>query len=136
MISYHVVVLDTVEFSFKLPDFSAIWIHLFTGVGPVFVELVDDQRGVPVYHEVFDTELNGYMESMETRFVFGSIVGGRKMYSENVLKFILGWRDEQNVRTSTIDVDGAVEVHHPVLGASSGDGLLDLGPLSDEISKR
>ena len=29
-----------------------------------------------------------------------------------------------------------VEVHHPVLRASSGDGLLDLGPLSDEISKR
>ena len=35
-----------------------------------------------------------------------------------------------------VDVEGAVEVHHPVLGASSGDGLLDLGPLSNEISER
>ena len=36
----------------------------------------------------------------------------------------------------TIGVKGTVKVHHPVLGASDGDGLLDLGPLSDEISKR
>ena len=60
LISYHVVVLDTVEFSFKLPDFGAICIHLFTRVGLVFVELVDDQRRVPVYHDAFNTELNGY----------------------------------------------------------------------------
>ena len=45
-------------------------------------------------------------------------------------------RNEQNAHTSTIDVKGTVEVHHPVLGASGGNGLLDLGPLSDEISKR
>ena len=76
LISYHVVVLDTVEFPFKLPDFGAICIHLFTRAGPVFVELVDDQRGVPIYHEMFDVELNGYTESMETCFVFGGVVGG------------------------------------------------------------
>ena len=85
LVAYHVVVLDAVEFSFKFPDFGAICIHLLAGVGPVFVELVDDQRGVPVYHEAFDTELNSYTESMETCFIFGSIVGGRKMYPENVL---------------------------------------------------
>ena len=66
LISYHVVVLDTVELPFKLPDFDAICIHLFTGAGPVFVELVDDHRGVPVYHEAIDAELNGYTESVET----------------------------------------------------------------------
>ena len=136
MISYHVVVLDTVELPFKFPDFSAICVHLLTGAGPVFVELVDDQRGVPVYHEAFEAELNGYTESMETRFVFSGVVGGRKMYSENVSELILGWRNEQNASTSTVDVEGAVEVHHLVLGASSGDGLLNLGPLSDKISER
>ena len=36
----------------------------------------------------------------------------------------------------TVDVEGAIEVHHLVLGASSGDGLLDLGPLSVEVSQR
>ena len=76
LISYHMVVLDTVEFPFKLPNFGAISIHLFTGAGPVFVELVDDQRGVPIYHEAFDAELNGYTESMETCFILGGIVGG------------------------------------------------------------
>ena len=76
LISYHVVVLDTIEFPFKLHDFGAICIHLVTRAGPIFVELVDDQRGVPIYHEAFDAELNGYTESMETCFVFGGIVGG------------------------------------------------------------
>ena len=84
LVMYHVVVLDAVEFSFKLPDFSAICIHVFIGAGPVFVELVDDQHGVPVYHEAFDAELNGYTESVETRFIFGGAVGGQIMYSENI----------------------------------------------------
>ena len=52
------------------------------------------------------------------------------MYPENITELILGRRNEQNARTSNIDVKGAVEVHHPVLGASSGDGLLDLGPFN------
>ena len=58
------------------------------------------------------------------------------MYSENVSELILGRRNEQNARTSTIDVEGVIDVHYPVLGASGGNGFLDLGPLSDEISKR
>ena len=73
---------------------------------------------------------------METRFIFGGVVGGRKMYSENVSEFILGQRNEQNASTSTIDVEGTIKVNHPVLGASNGDWLLDLGPLSDEVSQR
>ena len=85
---------------------------------------------------MFDAELDGYMKTMETCFVFRGIVGDREMYAKNVSEFILYWCDEQNARTGTIDIKGAVEVHHPVLRASSGDGLLDLGPLSDEISER
>ena len=73
---YHVVVLDTVELPLEFHDFGAICVHLLIGVGPVFVELVDDQHGVPVYHEVFDTELNGYTESVETRFILHGAVGG------------------------------------------------------------
>ena len=80
--------------------------------------------------------LNGYTEFAETCFIFDSIIGGRKVYPENVSKLILGRRNEQNARTSTVDVKGTVEVHHPVLGASGSDGFLDFGPLSDEIGKR
>ena len=58
------------------------------------------------------------------------------MNSEDVSEFVLGRSDEQNVDTSTIDVEGAVEIHYPVLEASNGDGLLNLGPLSDEVSQR
>ena len=58
------------------------------------------------------------------------------MYPENVSELIHGQRDEQNACTSTVDVESAVKVHHPVLGTGSDDGLLNLGPLSDEISER
>ena len=128
------VVLDTVELPFKLPDFGAVCVHLLTRTGPVFVELVDNQCGVPIHHEAFDTEHDGYTKTMETCFVFRGVVGGRKVYPENITELILGRRNEQNARTSTVDVKGAVEVHHPVLGASGSNGLLDLGPLSDKIS--
>ena len=57
------------------------------------------------------------------------------MYSENISELILGRCNEQNASTSTIDVEGAIEIHHPVLGASGGDRLLDLDPLSDEVSE-
>ena len=43
LISYHVVILDTVKLPFKLPYFGAVCIHLLTRAGLVFVELVDDQ---------------------------------------------------------------------------------------------
>ena len=133
--SYHVVILDTVEFPFKLPNFGAIWIHLLAGARLVFIELVYDQRGVPVYNDAFNAKLNGYTESMETCFIFSGVIGGQKMYLENISELILGRCDEQNVRTSTVEVESTVKVHHPVLRASSGDGLLNLIPLSDEISK-
>ena len=76
LISYHVVVLDTIQLSFEFPDLSAVCVHLLTRTGLVFVELVDDQRGVSVYHEAFEAELNGYTESVETCFIFGGVVGG------------------------------------------------------------
>ena len=94
LISYHVVVLDTVELPFKFPDFGAICVHLLTGTGLVFVELVDDQREVSIYHEAFDAELDGYTEAVETRFIFSGIVGGRKIYLENVSELILGRLDK------------------------------------------
>ena len=102
LVTYHVVVLDVVEFSFKLPDFSAICILLLSGARPVFVKLVDDQCKVLVYHEAFDAELNSYTESVETCFIFDSIVGGQKVYPENISELILGWCNEQNAHTSTI----------------------------------
>ena len=94
MISYHVVVLNTVELPFEFPDLRAIRVHLLTRIGPIFVDLVDDQRGVSVYHEVFDAELDGYTETVETCFIFGGVVGGWKMNSENVSELVFGRRNE------------------------------------------
>ena len=70
------VVLDTVELPLEFPDFGAICVHLLTRIGPIFVDLVDDQRGVSIYHEAFDAELNDYAKSMETCFILRGVVGG------------------------------------------------------------
>ena len=94
LISYHVVVLDTVELPFEFPDFGAICVHLLTRAGLVFVELVDDQRRVPVYHDAFNAELNGYTKSVETCFIFSGIIGGWKMCSENISELVLSRRNE------------------------------------------
>ena len=75
LISYHMVVLDTIELSFEFPDLSTICIHLLTRIGPIFVDLVDDQGGVSVYHEAFDAGLDSYMKSVETYLIFHGIVG-------------------------------------------------------------
>ena len=107
-----------------------------TRIGPVSVELVNDQRGVSVYHEAFNAELDGYTKSMETCFIFRSVVGSWKMNSEDVSKLVLSRSNKQNAGASTIDVEGTIEIHYLVLGASSGDGLLDLDPLSNEVSQR
>ena len=58
------------------------------------------------------------------------------MYLEDISELILGRRNKQNAHASTINVKGAIKVHHPVLRAGGSDGLLDLDPLSDEINKR
>ena len=136
LVSYHVVVLDTVELSFKFRDLGAVCVHLLTRTRPIFIDLVDDQRGVFVYHEAFDAKLDSYTKSVETCFIFCGVVGGWKMNSEDVTELFLGRSNKQNAGASTIDVEGTIEIHYPVLGASSGDGLLDLGPLSDEVSQR
>ena len=94
LISYHVVVLDTVELPFEFPNLSAVRVHLLTGIGPIFVDLVDDQRGVSVYHEAFDTELDGYTKSMETCFILRGVVGGWKMNWEDITELVLSWSNE------------------------------------------
>ena len=75
LVSYHVVVLDTVKLRFEFSDLGAVCVHLLTRIGPIFVNLVGDQRGVFVYHEAFDAELDGYTKSVETRFIFYDVVG-------------------------------------------------------------
>ena len=79
LVSYYVVVLETVKLFFEFPDLRAVCVHLLTGIGPIFIDLVDDQCGVSIYHEVFDAELDGYTESVETCFIQRGVVGGWKM---------------------------------------------------------
>ena len=44
--------------------------------------------------------------------------------------------DEEDSSAGSIAVEGAVEVHDPVLGSGVGWRVLDLGPLSNEVGQR
>ena len=43
--------------------------------------------------------------------------------------------DEEDSSAGSITVEGAIEVHDPVLGSGVGWWILDLGPFSDEIGQ-
>ena len=59
-----------------------------TGIGPIFVDLINDKRKVAIYQEAFNAELNGNAETMETSFVLGGVIGGWKMNSEDISEVI------------------------------------------------
>jgi hypothetical protein len=52
-----VVVIDAIKFPFKFLDLRAISVHLLIGARPIFVDLVNDQGRVTIYHETLDAEL-------------------------------------------------------------------------------
>ena len=58
------MVLDTVEYAFKFPYLNAIGVHLLIGAIPIFVDLVDNESRVTVYHEAFNIELYGHTETV------------------------------------------------------------------------
>ena len=87
--------LDAVKFAFQFSDFGVVGIHVFTGTGPVLVNLVDDQGGVAKNHKAFYAELNGDTKAVEACFVFGSVVGGQKVDPKYIAELILGGSNEQ-----------------------------------------
>ena len=94
MVAYHKVILDAIKFSFEFPNLRTISVHLFVGARPIFIDLVNDQGRITEYQKVLDVELGGDVKTVETCFVFGGVVGGQKMYSEDVSEIILGWRNK------------------------------------------
>ena len=84
------MVIDAIKFPFVFPNLCTISVHLFTGARPISIDLVDDQGRITKYHEALDTELGGDTEIMETCFLFGGIVGGRKMNPEYVAELLHG----------------------------------------------
>ena len=46
------------------------------------------------------------------------------------------WGDEKDSSACTVAVDGAIELHDPVLGSGVRWRILDLGPLSNEVGQR
>lgn len=70
------VVFNTIELALQLSDFQEVSIYLVTSTRPIFVDLINDKRGVTVYQEAFNTKFDSNAETMETSFVLGGIIGG------------------------------------------------------------
>ena len=104
------VLFDTIELPFEFPDLGAVCVHLLTRTGPIFVDLVDDQHGVSIYHEAFDAELDGYMKPVETCFIFHGVVGSWEMNLEDISELVLSRSNKQNAGASTVDVEGTIEI--------------------------
>jgi hypothetical protein len=85
-----VVVIDAIKFPFKFPNLRAISVHLLAGARPIFVELVNDQGRVTIYHEALDVELDCDVETMEICFIFDGVVGGQKMNLDYIAALVLG----------------------------------------------
>ena len=111
------VVFNNVELALQLSDFHAVSIHLGTSTRPIFVDLINDKRGATVYQEAFNTKFDSNVETMETRFVLGGIIGGWKMNLEDISEVIPGWRNKKDTYPSTIKVEGAIKVHDLMLGS-------------------
>ena len=88
LITNDVVVFNTVELALQLSNFQAVSIHLVTGTRPIFIDLINDKRGVAVYQEVFNTKFDSNTETMETSFVLGGVIGDWKMNLEDISEVI------------------------------------------------
>ena len=82
------VVFNTIELALQLSNFRAVSIHLVTGTGPIFVDLINDKCRVAVYQDAFNTKFDNNMETMETSFILSSVIGGWKMNSEDISEVI------------------------------------------------
>ena len=69
------VVFNIVEFALQFFDCRAVGVHLITSTGLIFVDLINDKRGVVVYQEAFNTKFNSNTETIETSFVLGGVIG-------------------------------------------------------------
>ena len=50
--------LQTVEFSFELPDLPTIGVHLLLGALPNFIDLLYDDFGVTIGQQALDAKLD------------------------------------------------------------------------------
>ena len=88
------IVFNSVELIFEFPYRRVVSVHLLVGIALVFVELIDDECGVTVHHEVFDAKLHVYTESMQCHLILCGIVGCPKVDPKDVAKLVPGWRYE------------------------------------------
>jgi hypothetical protein len=73
------------------------------------------------------------VELVDQGFILYSVVGGFVVDLQDVLELFSLRRDEQYAYARPFEVEGAIEVHYPVLRSLLGRGHLDLCPLRHKV---
>ena len=120
------VELQAIKLGFELPDLPAL---------PVLVDLLYDDFGVAVCQQALDAKRDNDPKTVYKSFIPGSVVGSLEEYLEDILELFTLRGDEEDSSAGSITVEGAVEVHDPVLGPGVWWRVLDLGPFSDKVGQ-
>jgi hypothetical protein len=128
--------LQAIEFVLQLSDLRTVSIHLFTGIVPVLGHLVYDKSRITKYHEPFYAELNGDAKAMQRCLILSGVIGGLEVDMEDIAPPVPRWRDEVHPYPGTIDIEGAVKIHLPMLGGAVGDGCIHIYPFDNEVDQR
>jgi hypothetical protein len=73
-------------------------------------------------------------EPVKQGFILGFIVGYRPQDLKDILRLFTSWRNKQNSSAATIELEGPVKVHGPVLWLIDRSWDLILPPFSHEVN--
>ena len=118
------VELQTIELSFELPDLPAVGIHLLLGALLVFVDLLYDDFGVNISQQALYPEHDSDSGTVNEGLVLRSIVCNLEKQMEYVFELFTSGGDERNSSAGSVEVEGTVKVHDPVLS-----------PFGDEVDQ-
>jgi hypothetical protein len=128
--------LKTREFVFQLSDLRIVSIHPFAGTIQVLVHMVYNKSRIPEHHEPFYAELDGDTKAVESRLILNGIIGCFEVDPEDIAQPIPRWQDEIHPCPGTVDIEGAVKIHIPVLGGVVRDRCIHICPFDNEVEQR
>jgi hypothetical protein len=79
------------------------------------------------------SELGGDVQAIHQGFVLGHIIGSMEVRPNDVKELVSFWRDQHYTSPGTIEGEGAIEIHAPMLLGVQGMRLLGLSPLGQKI---
>jgi hypothetical protein len=97
--------------------------------------LLYDDFGVNISQQALYPERDSDPGTVNEGLILSSIVCNLEKQLEYVFELFTSGGDERNSSASSVEVEGTVEVHDPVLRSCVGWRILDLSPFGDEVDQ-